>query len=215
MLTNFLLQFALIGAEWVLWVLVILSFINGYIIIERAWFYYKRKVQGQALRQKLEAMFRNGQFAKAAEVLKDSDSMESRVTLFGLREWERGPEAVEDLVNGALATERTRYEKGLGFLGTVGNNAPFIGLFGTVLGIIGAFANLADGSAEASKAVMHAISEALVATGVGLVVAIPAVIFFNVFKGRAKTSVAQTELLTKSLIAYLRQEEEDDQVGTL
>lgn len=207
MLTNFLLQFALIGAEWVLWVLVILSFVNGYIIIERAIFYFKRKVDGQQIRQKLETMFRQGEFAKAAEVLQGSDSMESRVTLFGLREWELGPEAVEDLVSGALATERTRYDKGLGFLGTVGNNAPFIGLFGTVLGIIGAFANLADGSAEASKAVMHAISEALVATGVGLVVAIPAVIFFNVFKSRSKNSIAQTELLTKSLVAYLRQDE--------
>ena len=213
MLTNFLLQFALIGAEWVLWVLVILSFVNGYIIIERGIFYFKRKVDGQQLRLKLEAMFRKGQFAKAAETLQGSDSMESRVTLFGLREWERGPEAVEDLVNGAMATERTRYDKGLGFLGTVGNNAPFIGLFGTVLGIIGAFANLADGSAEASKAVMHAISEALVATGVGLVVAIPAVIFFNVFKSRSKASIAQTELLTKSLVAYLRQDDAD--VGNL
>lgn len=217
MLTNFLLQFALIGAEWVLWVLVILSFINGYIIIERLAFYWKRSVDGQALRQQLEKLFRSGEFSKAADVLKDNDAMEARVVLFGLREWERGPEAVEDLMIGAVATERTRYDKGLGFLGTVGNNAPFIGLFGTVLGIIGAFANLADGSAEASKAVMHAISEALVATGVGLIVAIPAVIAFNIYKSRGKKSLAQTELLAKSLVAYLRNEEseDDDDYGTV
>ena len=98
MLTNFLLQFALIGAEWVLWVLVILSFINGYIIIERLAFYWKRSVDGQALRQQLEKLFRSGEFSKAADVLKDNDAMEARVVLFGLREWERGPEAVEDLM---------------------------------------------------------------------------------------------------------------------
>lgn len=206
MLTNFLLKFALIGAEWVLWVLVILSFVNGYIMIERFIFFMKRSVDGQALRVKLEALFRKGQFSQAAELLKDDDSMEARVLLFGLRDWERGSESVSDLMQGAMATERTRYDKGLGFLGTIGNNAPFIGLFGTVLGIIGAFANLADGSAEASKLVMAAISEALVATGVGLLVAIPAVIAFNSFKGRAKKAQAQTDLLSHTLLSHLRDE---------
>ena len=206
MLTNFLLQFALIGAEWVLWVLVILLLIDGGIMVERAAFYAKRSVDGQRLRVDLEKLFAAGQFAKAAEKLRDDDSMEARVLLFGLRDWERGPEAVEDLMTGAAATERTRYDRGLGFLGTIGNNAPFIGLFGTVLGIIGAFANLADGSAEASKMVMAAISEALVATGVGLLVAIPAVVAFNVYKSRVKRAQAQTELLTHTLLAHLRAE---------
>lgn len=206
MLTNFLLKFALIGAEWVLWVLVILSFINGYIMIERLFFFWKRAVDGQGLRVKLEQHFRKGEFSKAADLLKDDDSMEARVVLFGLREWERGAEAVSDLMTGAMATERNRYDKGLSFLGTIGNNAPFIGLFGTVLGIIGAFANLADGSAEASRMVMAAISEALVATGVGLLVAIPAVIAFNAYKGRCKKAIAQTDLLANTLLAHLRDE---------
>src|SRR5690606_1363246 len=109
------------------------------------------------------------------------------------------------LMQGAQATERGRYDRGLGFLGTIGNNAPFIGLFGTVLGIIGTFANLADGSPEASKQVMHAISEALVATGVGLLVAIPAVVAFNVFKARTKRAQAQTELLSHTLLAFLHE----------
>lgn len=204
MLTHFLLQFALIGAEWVLWVLVILSFINVFIMIERIAFYAKRGVDIQALRVSFEKHLKTRQFDKAAEVLRDGESMEARVVLFGMRELDRGADAVEDLMAGALATEKERYDRGLGVLGTIGNNAPFIGLFGTVLGIIGAFANLGKGGPEAAQLVMGAISEALVATGVGLIVAIPAVIAFNFFKLRVRKSAAQTELLGRTLLAQLR-----------
>lgn len=204
MLTNLFLQFALIGAEWVMWVLVGLSLISGLIMVERALFYAKRAVPVDDLRIKLADAFEAKDFKKAADLLKNNDSMEARVVLFGMRQYERGAEAVEDLMSGALATEKNRYERGLAVLGTIGNNAPFIGLFGTVLGIIGAFANLADGSDEAARLVMAAISEALVATGVGLMVAIPAVIAFNVFRSRMKKSVAQTDLLGRTLLSFLR-----------
>jgi biopolymer transport protein ExbB/TolQ len=204
MLTELFLQFALIGAEWVMWVLVILSFFSGLIMLERGIFFGKRKVDVDDLRLKFAEQLEAKDFKKAAELLKANDSMEARVVLFGLRHHERGPEAVEDLMSGALATEKTRYDRGLAFLGTVGNNAPFIGLFGTVLGIIGAFDNLAEGSEEAARQVMGAISEALVATGVGLLVAIPAVIAFNIFKSRLKKSVAQTDLLGRTLLSHLR-----------
>ena len=74
--------------------------------------------------------------------------------------------------------------KGLNFLGTLGANAPFIGLFGTVLGIIHAFKDLALTEGGGGPAVMAGIAEALVATAVGLLVAIPAVVMYNYFHGR-------------------------------
>lgn len=209
MLTQFLLRFALIGAEWVLWVLVILSLIDSFIMLERFIFYWTRRVDVHELRLKLDRLIEKGQWTQAQELLDANPSMEARVVLFGMRKWEQGPEAVEDLMHGALATERQRYDRSLGFLGTIGNNAPFIGLFGTVLGIIGAFANLGKGGDEAAKQVMHAISEALVATGVGLIVAIPAVIAFNFYKARVKNSVANTELLSRTLLSHLRHHHDD------
>ncbi len=204
MLTQLFLQFALIGAEWVMWVLVALSAVIGIIAVDRGIFYGKRNLEIDETRLKMTELLEKKDFKGASDLLKDSDTMEARVVLFGLRGHERGGEAVEDLMTGAIATEKNRYERGLSVLGTIGNNAPFIGLFGTVLGIIGAFANLADGSEEAAKLVMAAISEALVATGVGLMVAIPAVIAFNFFKARVKKSVAQTELLGSTLLSFLR-----------
>jgi biopolymer transport protein ExbB len=208
MLTEILLDAALIGAEWVLWLLVILSVLSVLAMLERAIFYGKRRFDIQLMRSRFEKFLEKREFDKAAEMLDEhSDKMEARVVLFGIRDWKRGPEAVEDRMAGALATEKNRYEKYLAFLGTIGNNAPFIGLFGTVLGIIGAFDSLGSGTQEAAQMVMAAIGEALVATGVGLLVAIPAVIAFNTFKTRIKKSVAQTDLLGRTLLAYLRNED--------
>ncbi len=204
MLTHFLLQFALIGAEWVLWLLVLMSFLSVFVMIERLLFYRRRQVNIHELRQGFEEALSQEDYTKAAELLKGNDSMEAKVTLFGMRGLERGPQAVEDLMAGALAAEKFRYEKYLSILATTGSNAPFIGLFGTVLGIIGAFAALGEASDEAATQVMAAISEALVATGVGLLVAIPAVIMFNIFRGRVKSSVAQSTLLGRTLLSSLR-----------
>lgn len=204
MLTDALLDVALVGAEWVLWVLVALSVALVAICIERIVFYVRRSPEFDELRLDFEDHLDGKEWSEAAELLEDRDTMEARVVLFGLRDRARGPEAVEDRMTGALATEKRRYQRFLPFLGTLGNNAPFIGLFGTVLGIIGAFADLAEGSSEASQAVMGSISEALVATGVGLLVAIPAVIAYNTFKSRVDAAVARTDLLGRTLLAHLR-----------
>lgn len=209
MLTELLLDAALIGAEWVLWVLVLLSVASVFFILERGVFFAKRRLDVQALRAEIEPLFDAGQFEEAASVLEEyAETMEARVVLFGLRDFERGADSVEDRMSGALATEKNRYSKFLPLLGTVGNNAPFIGLFGTVLGIIGAFESLGAGTDEAAQQVMAAIGEALVATGVGLLVAIPAVIAFNVFTTRIKRAAGQTELLGRTLLAYLREDQE-------
>ncbi|MBL7716136.1 MAG: MotA/TolQ/ExbB proton channel family protein [Bdellovibrionales bacterium] len=93
-----------------------------------------------------------------------------------------------------LAQEKQSLEKGLTVLATLGSNAPFIGLFGTVLGIINAFAALADQKGGISS-VMSGISEALIATAVGLFVAIPAVVAYNVYSRRLKMVLVDCESL--------------------
>ena len=115
-----------------------------------------------------------------------------------------GAASVEEHKAAALEQERVRFEKRLAFLGTLGNNAPFIGLFGTVLGIIRAFNDLAGSSLKGTQVVMAGIAEALVATAVGLLVAIPAVIAYNHFKGKVKEAVTDGQLLARVLLAELK-----------
>ena len=102
-------------------------------------------------------------------------------------------------------TERLRLERRLAFLGTLGSNAPFIGLLGTVIGIVMAFDALgaAGPNAAAPATVMAAIAEALVATAVGLAVAIPAVMAFNGFHRRIKVMLARADALGRRLLSFV------------
>jgi len=90
---------------------------------------------------------------------------------------------------------RLLLEKRLGILATFGNNAPFIGLFGTVLGVMSAFYMIGDSGGEFEiELIMKGISEALVATATGLFVAIPCVIFYNYFTKKIRTILLQKEI---------------------
>ena len=123
----------------------------------------------------------------------------------------RDPGTVEQAMLGALSRERARYEAHLTPLGTIGNNAPFIGLFGTVLGIIQAFHQLGKldtSQAASNQLVMTAIGEALVATGVGIMVAIPAVAAFNWAKSSISARIKHAESLMRGVIASLGQSTE-------
>jgi biopolymer transport protein ExbB len=118
-------------------------------------------------------------------------------------------------MEGAAALQRIKLEKRLAYLATVGNNAPFIGLFGTVIGIVEAFkalsqAQVATDAVQAAKqslapaAVMGSISEALVATAIGIAVAIPAVAANNYFQRATRRVLANTEALSKVLLAHMK-----------
>jgi biopolymer transport protein ExbB len=203
-LVGALMQLPIFQAEWVLWLLVALSLASMGVMIERAFFYRRRTIDIDALRAALSEHLQRGDIEASAKLLGERDTLETNVVLFGLRDFHKGPDAVEDLLSGAQRKEKEQYDRRLTFLATVASNAPFIGLFGTVLGIIRAFNDLSGNMAEASSAVMAGIAEALIATAVGLLVAIPAVIAFNVFKSRVKTATNNAHLLSKLLLSQLK-----------
>lgn len=196
----------LFEAGWVLWVLVGLSAISLAIALERWVFLLRRRIDVPALRDELGHLLANAQIDRAIELLSKFDTLETNVVLSGLRAHHKGPDAVRHLLDGATEHERLRYGRRLGFLATVGSNAPFIGLFGTVLGIMKAFADLSGDLSQASGSVMAGISEALIATAVGLFVAIPAVIAYNALFARVGASVSGAAVLSKTLLSELESE---------
>ena len=115
--------------------------------------------------------------------------------------------AMADLY-GAIAQERVGYDRFLPVLGTLGSSAPFIGLMGTVIGILTAFSALGSGleGNVLKTEVMSSIGEALVATAVGLAVAIPSVVAYNAFKSRIKAMSANTEGMARLVLAHLKSE---------
>src|SRR3954464_12253293 len=118
--------------------------------------------------------------------------------------------AVAEAISSIIEKRRLQYEQGLFILGTLGNNAPFVGLFGTVLGIIRAFADLSMSNKAGAQTVMAGISEALVATAVGLFVAIPAVLAFNVFQRLLKRVIGRSNALAHAIAAGMHVEKEAD-----
>ena len=206
-LIQTLLGLPIFQAEWVLWLLIALSAISAAVIVERLFFYKKHTINIDEVRNHLSTHLKEGDFEGAAEYLKSFDSLETNVVLFGLRDHRSGADSVQDLITGAEGREQARYERRLNYLATVASNAPFIGLFGTVLGIIRAFNDLSADMSEASGAVMAGIAEALIATAVGLLVAIPAVIAFNILKARVKGFRNNLHLLSGILLASLKSEE--------
>ena len=102
-----------------------------------------------------------------------------------------------------MTKQRRSLDRGTTFLGTLGNNGPFIGLVGTVLGVIQAFQQLGNQSEKAMGNVMVGIAEALVATAVGLLVAIPAVVAFNIVNKSIGNVESNVNIMAKYVIALL------------
>jgi biopolymer transport protein ExbB len=199
------------GAAWVLWVLIGLSVVSVAIMLERARVFARQRDHLTTLVRDLHRLLERGDVAGAAVRLQRSSNAEAAVVLAGLAHWGGSAAAAEEAMAAATGLERTRLEKRLGFLGTVGSNAPFIGLLGTVIGVLAAFDELGRSSAAAAASgqlaperVMSAIAEALVATAVGLVVAIPAVAVFNYFQGVLARVLADAETLGHVLMAQMQ-----------
>jgi biopolymer transport protein ExbB len=184
------------GAKLTLLALVALSILSVAIILDRRKL-LKARIEPTPLSE-LKAAVRNGKAAATTS----KDSVASRYLLMLGESLAQAPtESVDRATRSFLAEERQQLERGLTFLATIGSNAPFIGLFGTVLGIIQAFGELSS-QQSGSSSVMSAISEALIATAVGLLVAIPAVVAFNIFQRRIREILVPCEILRDEFLAH-------------
>jgi biopolymer transport protein ExbB len=132
---------------------------------------------------------------------RDPQSLYGRFAAFVKEKYGTGAEAISHLMESKLIEERIFLEKRLIVLASLGNNAPFIGLLGTVLGIIKAFFNLGALGNSGAEVVMKSISTALVATASGLLIAIPVVIANNYFNKRLKVIMQNLEQLSKYTLA--------------
>lgn len=216
MLVESLLKVALFGAEWVMWLLLVLSVISIAVMVERAIFFKRYTEDVPSLSHSIRAAISGGGIEAADADLKERSSMEAEILRPTLRFMSSGGQALESSFRSEYDKRRPELEKGLNFLATVGSNAPFIGLFGTVIGVIEAFHHLGAGSDDAAMAkVMAGIAEALVATGVGLFVAIPAVVAYNIFQARVERVEEGIGALVNELSAVQEAQERGVSVALL
>ena len=189
------------GSHWVLYLLLGLSLAAVAIMLERLWFFVQERPPTAAIAAAMGALRKSGT-GEALEKLSGTRSMQAAVARACLAHAADGPAAVDEHKAAAIESERGRYERRLAFLGTLGNNAPFVGLFGTVLGIIRAFHDLAGNTMQGTQAVMSGIAEALVATGIGLLVALPAVACFNLYQRVIRARLGRAQALCHEVMAF-------------
>ncbi|HTE54295.1 MAG TPA: MotA/TolQ/ExbB proton channel family protein [Kofleriaceae bacterium] len=196
-------HFALLGQDWVLWLLVGLSVISVGVMVERGLFFRRQRFDADALDREVQKALTSGDLSGLEDRFAGSPSMAVQVALTGVRARARGADAVAEAMNGAKSRARQEQEHYLVVLGTLGNNAPFIGLFGTVLGIIAAFEHLSAKPGDVVDAVMSDVSRALVATAVGILVAIPAVVAFNLYQRRVRAEVGRADSVAHSILSHM------------
>ncbi len=204
MIVKYLLRVAMLGSAWVMYLLLFLSVASIAAMVERWWFFRKVGRGGEELGDSLLDLLEQGDRSAADGLLARHPSIEAEVLRESLRWSTGGPEALALAIDGEMTRRRKDLERGMTLLGTLGNNAPFVGLLGTVIGVIVAFADLASGSSNVQmEKVMGGIAEALIATGVGLFVAIPAVVAYNVFQKRITDIEDNITSIAKRLGALL------------
>ncbi len=199
-----------VGAEWVVWVLAGLFFIVIGVAVQRIWALRTLAGDPSQLVSLLSPIFTNKPItaptqAKLISGLRVMPSVAAALAEAAVGQAHRGADAAEKSVEAHILIERLRLDRGLALLSTVATNAPFVGLLGTVIGVMHAFAALGveQAQADVTTQLMAGVAEALVTTGVGLAVALPAVIAHNYLQQRSEAILSGARALAGQLVAAL------------
>lgn len=186
-----------------LWALVLCSVLLVGVIFER---WYKIKsllIDHEWLLAQMAYLLQEGDQKRALDLCQQVPGCLARVFEVGLNRADRRQEDIESAMGTAISEQSHLLEHNLGIIGTMAVIAPFIGLFGTVMGIIRSFEDIAKKGASNPSVVSAGVAEALIATAAGLFVAILSVVAFNYFKGRTKTAVQQMQIASTRLVEMI------------
>ena len=205
MLTERFLAIAQVGDQLILWILIGLSIVSIAFILERYIVLSTVSNQSKKVREKIKAALTSQNFEVVEEIGKDLSSIEGRAMNYGLKHVkESGSKGLEELFNSILLIEKADLEKYLNFMATLGSNAPYIGLLGTVMGIMKAFHDLSVSTDAGQQTVMAGISAALVATAAGLFVAIPAVLAYNFYSKKTKGILQNLDIVKELCVSLAK-----------
>ena len=183
----------------VLWVILFCSVLTLGFAIERVYYYWKRRGNPDGALSSAMVAVRSGNVDEAVRVMGSEQSPVGPVAAQLLRHADADSESAEERLQIALSEERLKLERNLGFLGTMGNTAPLIGLLGTVWGIMRAFHDMARTGSAGPSVVAAGVAEALLTTAAGLMVAVPAVMLYNHFVRRLGVMLTTAENHARTL----------------
>jgi biopolymer transport protein ExbB len=184
-----------------MYILLFCSFLSITIVIERLIYYRKSsRVDRVDFMARIKRSVRAGSLERAKEICADTFAPFAGVVYSGLERSGRPEQEISNAMERMITVEAEKLERFTGIVGTIGNTAVYIGLFGTVLGIIRAFHDIATTGAGGMTVVIGGVAEALICTATGLAVAIPAVIAYNYFTKRAGRFISDMELCASEVV---------------
>jgi biopolymer transport protein ExbB len=187
-----------------MYVLLSFSVVSLAVILERAFYYQLRsKVKRRDFMLQVSRELKSGNVKKALEICRDTNTPFSSVVSAGLTLYGHSEVVISNTMEREITIETTKLEKFTSIVGTIGSTAVYIGLFGTVLGIIRAFRDISSSGSGGINVVINGISEALVCTAAGLCVAVPAVIAYNYFVKRVDNFITDMELCASETMDML------------
>ena len=189
-----------------MYVLLLCSLLSITIFLERLFYYRKqsRSNRSDFMSRLGEAIAAKDQ-GRAKEIAKEAQTPWSRVVEAGLNEYGRSEKFINGAMERQIIDETRNLERFTGIVGTIGNIGVYIGLLGTVLGIVRAFHDIAATGSGGISTVINGVAEALVCTATGLFVAIPAVIFFNYFTRRVESFTDDMQVCASELLCLLEE----------
>ncbi len=203
-ITSFFLKFALMGAGWVMWLLVGCSVLSITIIIDRAVFFSRLRGDfAEFIALLTERLNANESLEVVAAWCSGQKMIEAQIAAVGLQKASQSLRSAEESMGALMIASRVRLDRGLTILGTLGANTVFVGLLGTVIGVIEAFHALATSKTAGPEIVMASVSEALVASAVGILVAVPAVVSYNVIMRAIRKKMANSETVARVILTHL------------
>ncbi len=177
----------------VMWPLAICSVLAVAIILERAIQLRRARILDPAVVERVTGLVEGGRVDRAIEVCRQHPGIYTNIVLAGLETVPKGEAAAKEAIEDAGRHETARLTRYLGALGTIASVAPLLGLLGTVLGMIEVFRTIARVGAGNAAELSSGISQALITTAVGLCIAIPALVAYNYFLGKAQAIVTDLE----------------------
>ena len=187
-----------------LMVLLVCSIISVIFILERALYYFVHLEDSDKIMSQIKPMLARKDIAGALAFCRRRRGPMRRILAASLENIQESLENLTSLISSLIKKEEVVLERFLGILGTLGNTAPFIGLLGTVIGIIKAFQSLAAAGSGGPNVVAAGIAEALIATAAGLTVAIPAVIFYNYYVSKVRQTVTDIEAAVEQVLFMIK-----------
>ncbi len=195
------------SASGILYFMAFLSVASVAIMIERYFALKKVGAQSMGMARGFRSVIESQDLSQIKSLSENTTSLEGRALGYGINYVNKhGINGLDELFNSFKTIERPTLEKNLNVLGTIASNAPYVGLLGTVMGIMKAFNDLAGASAQqgGNEVVMAGIAHALVSTAIGLAVAIPAVVAFNFFQKKVGNVLSNIDAARDLCLVYTK-----------